>query len=553
MPNKYSHSVVLAHYSSLGLIDLPNDEYIAYLKTYPSSRRISTTSGSQIYPTQARGSITPSTGHSGRYRISEDPASFSKSVEARREYNSSVQRSVIIESDEGSGDEHVVLHKKHEPVKLAPPAQKRNQNHELRTEKRRLPSTSTYTGRSSSEASQGDSLGDTKEQPFTQDKGGSRTSPPSVINLNDYESEHEEQLPPRFSSPRNNHIAAQAVSGNGRTISSLTRETRIYHPNPESEPDFDGFSDMHFSEVTITGLDSTDAKSSLAVPRSQFSKSLPAAQPVSHSSPRALAPLPTRVDFAADFNRNPSKQRQPRRNRSYDSISSIASDDMMHMTTALPPVLPHKPQKSLRTKPAKTDIASRDPRVNEDAIYPGFFDTLRSGPHSSSASPTQQGSPGLDSSSPISTSKPSQQYSRHSADHATPNPDFWCGLEEILSESDASAVFPPDIAKHKHRDIDATPTTRVDRPPRNGTEDGGLKRPTTAPTPKTTSRYAFASDKPLPHGRSKTTTTNNGSLDKPKVAPQLTTVQLVDTSEHKKGKRGFLGKLRKKAYTEKEP
>ena len=36
MPNRFSHSVVLAHYSSLGLIDLPNSQRVTYSKPNPS-------------------------------------------------------------------------------------------------------------------------------------------------------------------------------------------------------------------------------------------------------------------------------------------------------------------------------------------------------------------------------------------------------------------------------------------------------------------------------------------------------------------------------------
>lgn len=35
MPSKFSHSVVLAQYSSLGLIDLPNSQHVAYLDSCP--------------------------------------------------------------------------------------------------------------------------------------------------------------------------------------------------------------------------------------------------------------------------------------------------------------------------------------------------------------------------------------------------------------------------------------------------------------------------------------------------------------------------------------
>lgn len=52
MPNKFSHSVVLSHYSSLGLIDLPNSQHGAFPNSYlpPSSSTSSTASKAQSNP-----------------------------------------------------------------------------------------------------------------------------------------------------------------------------------------------------------------------------------------------------------------------------------------------------------------------------------------------------------------------------------------------------------------------------------------------------------------------------------------------------------------------
>src|SRR2546423_5307965 len=38
MPNKFFHSVVLTHYSSLGLIDLPNSHHVAYVNSCPTNK-----------------------------------------------------------------------------------------------------------------------------------------------------------------------------------------------------------------------------------------------------------------------------------------------------------------------------------------------------------------------------------------------------------------------------------------------------------------------------------------------------------------------------------
>ncbi len=566
MPNKYSHSVVLAHYSSLGLIDLPNDQYIAYLKNYPTSTRTSVASRSQVHSTRTQGSVTPSTAHSGRYRILEDHAATPRSITDRKEYEGSMRRNVIMESDEGSGDERVILHRKYEPIDAAPQTQQNLERHGLRTEKRRLPSVSTYTGRSSSEVSERAVPTHTQQQVPSRVKGEPKTSPPSVINLNDYEAgpaqqsdfiQPAEAWAPPSSGLKVDHPAGQVKSVNGRTASSsssssFTQGTRIYNPNPRDKPDFDGFSDTHLSEVTITGINNADQNGSPPVPRSQFSNfsfsnqpmSSSSNQPISSSSKIAAAD-PKRMDSATGLNRNPLRQKKPRHKHSFDSISSINSEDMAHVTTALPPVVPPKSQKPVSAKPVKRSLASRDTTVNDDTIDPNFFETLRGGPPRSFNSQTTQRHADLEPNLPPPVSRRSMQHSRHSADHATPNPDFWRGLEEMLSDSDASVVFPPDIAKSKPRDGDYVPAPKLERHLRNGTEDGYLKRPTTAPAAKTSSHHAFAATEPLPDGRSRITVTNRASLDRTRDARQLTTVQLVDTSTPKKLKKGFFRRLRK--------
>lgn len=560
MPNKYSHSVVLAHYSSLGLIDLPNDQYIAYLKTYPISARSSITTKSKVRTNGTSRSVTPSTGYSARYRISGDNASTSRSVTSRREYGGTARRDIILESDEGSSDEHVVLRKKFEPYEPPPQSQRQPEVRDLRTEKRKLPSISTYTGRSSSEASEGLILSEPPPplppQASSRVRGEPRISPPSVINLNDYELEPAAEAPKaasnqhsgpdtkHSSSRKPNHLAVQAIPANSKPPSSMTRDTEIYHPDPEEEPDFAGFSDAHISDVTITGIHNADTDSSPIISTSQFPKS----STIKHPAPLTNGPLtiPKRRDPATSSNQTSATLRQPRRNRSYDSISSMDSE-MMHSTTALPPVVSRKAQKPLHES-GKNSVASRDPLDSDDEMDPSLFETLKDVPHRTSVSPSRKRFGGLYSHSPPLTSRPSQQSSQKSPNHASPSPDFWRGLDEMLSDSDASVVFPPDIAKYKPRDSAPAPLLKSSKTPMYRTEDGESKRPTTAPAPKTSNRDAFASNEPLTNGRSKSTIPSKGSLDKPTDAGKVTTVRLVDTSPPRKEKNGFLRKLRKKSY-----
>jgi hypothetical protein len=566
MPNKFSHSVVLAHYSSLGLIDLPNDQYIAYLKTYPGSTRTSISSRSRAHK-GTHGSNTPSTSYGGRYRILEDDVPSSTSITGRRQYSGPVssRRNVIIESDEGSGDEYVTLHKKHAPTELAPQSRSRTEAHELRAEKRKLPSVSTYTGRSSSEVS-GGPLPAEKQQPVLSANTSDReTSRPSVINLNEYELKPTAQAPKSSSlqhpapalapssDKKSKQITGQATDVNKPPPSRVVDETPVYHPNPQIEPDFDDPLDNHFSEVTIRGIDTGDKNTSLSVPRSQLSVSSTPNQHIALSS-NGPVPPPKRVDSIADVKGNLTKQKQPRLNRSYDTISSIGSEDLVHLTTALPPVVPPKPQKPSGKNPEKNGPTWGDASVDDDAIDPRFFETLRDGPRQNSASPSRQRFAGLSSNPPLLAPRTSQQYARSSSDHTSANPDFWRGLEDMLSDSDASVVFPPDIAKYKPRDSDMAPALSPQNIPRHRTNDGELKRPTTAPDPKTSSRSAFTSNEPLPGGQSSSSMLKNKeTLGRLGDSGKLTTVELVDTSAPKKGKRNFLRKLRKKSHYEKSP
>jgi hypothetical protein len=291
-------------------------------------------------------------------------------------------------------------------------------------------------------------------------------------------------------------------------------------------------------------------------------------------------------------------RRQPRPSRSHESISSINSgdEDVALSTTALPPMAPPSPEKHPRAGSVKTYLTSIRRRDDADVIDPGFFEALRTGPQHAAASSVRQGSTGLHPNLQPSSSRTSAQYSRQSADHP-PNPDFWRGLEEMLSDSDASVVFPPDIAKYKSRDRNSGPTpgpasastaTPAKIPRSRSKDNPELKRPTTAPAPRTTttitaggrSRDLINTNEPLPAseaGRQTTDRTATPSTGKPHLqqtpssssppdksnhhgligSRPLTTVQLVDTSssssspffnKQPKRTRRFLRKLRKKSY-----
>ena len=541
MPNKYSHSVVLAHYSSLGLIDLPNDQYVAYLKTYSGLRGHSVAPRSRKHSSATQASITPSTGYSGRHRIPEEQAFASSSVTGRKEYGGIGRRDVIIESDEGSGDERIVLHEKYGPLEPAPQSLRKQEGHKMRAEKRKLPSISTFTGRSSSEPSEGVVSSTTQQQAPSELKCEPEKSLRRVVDLDEDETPEAasilrgETATLLSSEPKTDHVAVRAISVDGRTASSFTQETRIHHPDPQSEPNFDAFSDKDLSEITITGVKNGDSNSSADVLTCSTSN-----QPV-HSTANSSTLLSKSVDATAGFNHNLLNQGQCLHNRSHESISSVDSEYMVYPVTALPPAAPHKVLKPLRSK-------GRD-----DVIDPSFFETFGGASFQSSASMKSQRFNRLHSKSTPSSARSSQQYSRESADLTPPDSDFWRGLDEVLSDSDASVIFPPDIAKCKTRDCDIAPVGTTDRNSKDRIGDGEVERPTTAPATERSTRDASAIDKPLPELQSRINVTGKGNLDKTSDSRHLTTVQLVDTSAHKKKKMGFLRKLGKKSHDERKP
>ena len=105
MPNKFSHSVVLAHYSSLGLIDLPQSQRITYLN---SSQPTSLRTPSTAFKTQST-SIKASDGGdvngNAKQRSHPDQALRTSAIPNPAASRRSSRRRVIIDTDETSKDE----------------------------------------------------------------------------------------------------------------------------------------------------------------------------------------------------------------------------------------------------------------------------------------------------------------------------------------------------------------------------------------------------------------------------------------------------------------
>lgn len=561
MPNKYSHSVVLAHYSSLGLIDLPNDQYIAYIKTQPGSRRPSTLSRSRLPVTSAQGSVTSSSGYSNRYRIVDDDCIVSWSATNGGEYGRSTKRDIIIDPDGGSGDEGVVLHKRHDQIDPAARSQKGLNGHGSRTQK------VTRTGTSSSEASVGVTPLHVRRRAYHPVRCESKTSQANIINLNDYEAVPAPQVsdsaPTRSpvlhaapsSGPKTKSITSQARSVHGKIMSSVTGESEIDKSDFPSEPTFDDFSDNHFPGEIMSGKPPAE---SIPDPASLKSRSATTCTSNLRITPASAvsAPLPKRVDSANDMSSNPLKlkQKQPGGNGSFESIPSINPDDLVQSTRGRPLPDPLKSQKSLSAKAGDHKLTSVHPEAHKDTIDPNLFEVSVGGRHPSSPSRAATRLPPLRLGPPLSNQRPPQPYSRKNSDHAATNPDFWRELEEMLSDSDASVVFPPDVVKHKARDGNIKPPKETEDKSKNGTEGGELKRPITAPSPGTSSVPERNEDMPLAEGRrGSAATANNRELGEPRDAQDPTTAQRMDIPGQEKGRKGILKRLRKKSTNDPRP
>ena len=105
MPNKFSHSVVLAHYSSLGLIDLPESQRITSLNSsQPTSLRTPST-GSKAQSTCIEVSDGANVSANGKQRSCPDQASRPSAIPDAAAGRRSSRRQVIIDTDKTLKDE----------------------------------------------------------------------------------------------------------------------------------------------------------------------------------------------------------------------------------------------------------------------------------------------------------------------------------------------------------------------------------------------------------------------------------------------------------------
>ena len=118
MPSKYSHNAVLARYSSLGLIDLPNTQHAAYLNTLPSISNAAPRSRSRAYSNSTKTSITLSTSNSIKESTSVEQLSAPAYLDMTRGDELRAPRRVIIDATAGSESEVEELKR---PSKSPPP------------------------------------------------------------------------------------------------------------------------------------------------------------------------------------------------------------------------------------------------------------------------------------------------------------------------------------------------------------------------------------------------------------------------------------------------
>ena len=231
MPGRYSHSVVLAHYSSKGLINLPNGQHLAYVNSSPAASRrtvASTKSQPRSLPaSESRSrSATFRSGDRGGRRNSKSPW--------RSNGDASSQR-IVIDVTRDFEDEGVDLGSSRSPVHELEALPARNitptiKGHVRQTsetfpqkakaEQRERPQTALYTGTSKFEDDSDyiDNLARTRNQ--TPDKKKS-TLPPRLDSL-----ARRHDSPHLNSSTRMYHQSQSSGGGGSSTYGSASSQSQ---------------------------------------------------------------------------------------------------------------------------------------------------------------------------------------------------------------------------------------------------------------------------------------------------------------------------------------
>ena len=446
MPGKYSHSVVLAQYSSQGLIDLPNDQYRSYLKTCRDSRNPLRATDNDEHPDRPLTPLNFTRGFAFRQARRQRQSSEFGVITSRSPYRPPPEREIIAESDDGSADERVLFHAAQQAVAARSSANRGWNQSGLRGHQRRLPeATSTSSHRSDSLESETRSRQETPVDSKVRE--WRKEFVQSVINLNDLD------LTP--TAPTDFHRPRRNSSPDGAPAPSIPIGRRA--PFQSSSPSmatshdidlnvFEGFSEACVSERTLPAIVRQGNPLGRAV-SAHGSIYMASADGIEGEPPHSAKFPPS--DYKKSFDSRLIVQ--PTRPHSYDTISSVYSKDILHMMTALPPLPTPNPLRKVYAQQGRLNGRQLSKRDHDDIIDPTFFETLREGPKRASDESLPQQISGEIKRSSESAENPSQPDSRRQQYdvHVKSDPEFWHALEGFFSAHEDAASFPPDIARNK--------------------------------------------------------------------------------------------------------
>ncbi len=496
MPSKYSHGVVLAQYSSLGLIDLPNSQHVAYLNSCPLSTHRAPSSTSQAQSHSTLKSRAQSVNSNARQRPSARQSSNAGQSPTVKDGQPSGRRRLIIDADPEPKDETSSVQTEdsshRRPIsgtrtQLLPHVRAiKNVEHTEGTNGARgVPRTNAtshapqgtsrrlYFTQSSNPSHDVTSIGSSESEPANSSAGIANSVTSSedkdpALEYHDYikkvasSTPHARQFrtpPPsllpnqRRASPVDSAIAQSTPPSKpsqhttlDRSTSAYTTETRIFNPLPE-DADFYGFSDMDEEEdIQKAAINEqtyiSDARSRFEagsaaqtdVPLRQTNKILQGHQRALHDDNDAKV---------SNLRSPPLQSKQESRYNSLDSLSSLSSFSLPTVERSHPLKVKQQRTANQRTDPpARSLYLSTSEESQEERLSPSLFE-LKPSPRDSSGTRHLK----------LVRKDPALRQLVDSEDE---------GDAESHRASDASAIFPPDISMNRVRNGVGSPLAQVE-------------------------------------------------------------------------------------------
>ena len=456
MPNKFSHSVILAHYSSLGLIDLPDDQHDRYINSCSPQSRAPSHEGLPSRPPTGRGVPADAAVQSPnqlRQSPSSDrvPAQASSDPKHQHPRSATATRRLIVNSEPDFEDEAVDLSTRSEYSHSSPSTDGWRSQQQLYNSLEKLASArdewrcSSRDHMSIRNSISRESMPQSASISIPRSSGDTNSPVPSLpipiyctgidsVEVDGYECSDMAQLddrpavlelgaeprrgtksPSRTRSLKSSQCdpTVQLRSPSSRTGSIITTDTQIYNPRPD-ELDFEGFSDTNESAAdqvpTLVGAGSIWTLGSTQVPFEVTRQALGSAE-LAGSRRRPGVPVEEN-GWCHD---------------SSDSLSSLSSIGILSV----------EPSKSNRRRATTFNPAVGQVRDHQTSQEQRMSIDSAEG-EAMSFSPSLFTSIGAPSRNlgRVAVLSPVSGLER---DHET----------DARSVSEASAIFPPDIAKYR--------------------------------------------------------------------------------------------------------